>query len=154
MRVAMVLVAAIAAVVAGACDHKRAPPDRGRPASIDAAPAPPPPEPTDEAGGPGAGAGSGSGSAGSGSGLALAQANAAQFKACNDVGAHVVDVMIASAPAASRPDLANQRATLIQGMLEPCVTQPWSPEALACLGGAKDQAGIEACRPLVQRKPG
>jgi hypothetical protein len=148
MRFALLALLALAA-----CEHRRAPADRGRgsaaPAEPDAAIAPPPTAVIDD----GARSGSGKGS-GSGSGEDLARATAAQFKACNDVGAHVVDVMIAAAPAASRADLATQRATLIQGMLEPCVTQPWSPEALACLGDATDQTAIEACRPLVQRKPG
>ena len=109
-----------------------------------------------------AGSGAGTGSAqtppsaaGAGTGSAVARpVDTKLVESCGKVSEHVIGILIAAAPDASKPQLEKDRARIVGRMRDGCVTGNWTEEGRKCLSIATDQAGITACEPLLQPQGG
>jgi hypothetical protein len=65
--------------------------------------------------------------------------------ACVQLGVHVVDLMMAEAPAAERPQREQQRTAMVRRMAEVCTQREWSAATQACFTSANSVAAVAAC---------
>jgi hypothetical protein len=71
------------------------------------------------------------------------------MRACKVAALRAAEIMIAMAPETSRAQMNLERPKLVQSMIDQCIAQGWSEDALRCLTNAKDYTGLQRCQSLI-----
>jgi hypothetical protein len=73
---------------------------------------------------------------------------------CLKLGAHLVDVVVASATdPAQKAIYEGERMQMTRSLAEACTKEPWSPESQKCYLATKTPAQIKACEKKFPVKP-